>query len=143
MTTHAETEAAACELHRLVAAGAILTLPAVPLTRVLIGECRVLSPAHVAIFPAFGDQASDLKSLHFDDLRLQPYGVTFYKNGAIQAFVAAIREARVEDPDDYCVAWSLWQELHPLRQDLIDEAFDQLDARAPLARPARAMAAGL
>lgn len=143
MTTCADTDAATCELHRLIAAGAILTLPGVPLTRILIGECRLLEPSRVAFFPAFGDKVSDLKSLRFDSLRVHPYGVTFYEEGSVRAFVAAIREARVEDPDDYCVAWSLWQELHPLRQDMIDEAFDQLETAAPLPRPARTRTAGL
>lgn len=145
MTTcdETDTDAATCALHRLIAAGAILTLPGVPLTRILIGECRLLASSCLAVFPAFGDHVSDLKSVPFDSLRLQPYGVTFYQDGAIQAFVAAIREARVEDPDDYCVAWSLWQELRPLRQDLIDDAFEQLDSRPLAARPARSLAGGL
>ncbi len=143
MTTCADTDAATCELHRLIASGAILTLPGVPLTRILVGEGRLLDPACVAFFPAFGDQAADLKSLTFDSLRLHPYGVAFYRQGVVQAFVSAIREARVEDPDDYCVAWSLWQELHPLRQDLIDAAFARLDSSAPAPRLARPLAAGL
>lgn len=143
MTVQADSETATCELHRLVAGGAILTLPGVPLTRILIGECRLLDESRVAVFPAFADRADDLKTLHFDSLGVHPYGVAFSKEGAVQAFVAAIHEARVEDPDDYCVAWSLWQELHPLRQELIDEAFDEADTPAPALRLARAAAAGL
>ena len=108
---------------QMAAAGSILTLPGVPLQRVLVGELRWLDSDALIYFPAFGSTLADASVLRFDALEIHPVGVCFLRLGQIRAFLAPIEKSAVEDPDDYRVAWSLWREVLPLRRALIDEAF--------------------
>ena len=47
----------------------------------------------------------------------------FHGAGRIAALLTPIEKSAVDDPEDYRVAWQLWQEVLPVRQKLIDRAF--------------------
>jgi hypothetical protein len=116
---------------RLVAGGAILTLPGAPLIRELVGEWRWLDERSVFVFPAFGDKPSDGRLLEFDEVQRQSFGVCFLNRGVIGGLLTSIERAGVEDPSDYSVAWKLWQEVWPLRRTLIEHAAELAGRRHP------------
>lgn len=108
----------------IVAEGAIVSLPAVPLERILVGELRWAGDDALLLFPAFGENPADARILWFDELRLHPAGVCLLEAGQTIALISSIDRAAVDDPDDYRVAWSLWREILPLRTRVIDQAFE-------------------
>lgn len=108
----------------LISKGAILTLPGAPLIRHLIGEVRWLSPTQVLVLSAFGETSADVLEVNFDDAEPHLAGVCFVQGNRVSAFLSLIENARVGDPDDYRVAWSLWQEVRPLRHALTAALFD-------------------
>lgn len=110
-----------CE--QLIDGGAILTLPAVPLERMLVGQLSWIRPGCVLAFPAFGEDVADVRPIVYDHLQSFPFGLAFGAGNRIRALLTPIEHAKVQDPADYRVAWSLWKEVHPMRRDLIDYLF--------------------
>ena len=107
----------------IVARGAIITLPGVPLRRTLVGALNFPRDGLAAVFPAFGERATDVQLLPYLELRVHAVGVCFMEGTQIRALLAPIEKSAVEDPDDYLVAWSLWMEVLPLRWPVIEQAF--------------------
>lgn len=126
---------------QIAASGGIITLPGVPLIRQLVGQLRWGGDHSVFWFTAFGDGEGDAHALRFDEIQVHPVGVCFVDRSGIVAFMAPIEKAAVEDPEDYRVAWKLWQEVVPMRQKVISDALIKLAARQCDVRypPARAV----
>lgn len=113
----AEAEALA---QHFVNGGAILTPSGCPVARFLVGHLALLDPQRIFWFTAYGDSTADGHVLEFDDARLaEPGGLTFLKDGRVAGCLSPIAQAGVDDPDDYRIAWQLWQEVAPLRGRLI------------------------
>jgi hypothetical protein len=81
-------------------------------------------------FTAFGDHQDDAHAISFDEVRVHPVGVCFVSNGGTAALLSPIEKAAVSDPEDYRVAWRLWQQVLPIRQRAIAESLEQLAAQA-------------
>jgi hypothetical protein len=111
---------------QIVATGAIMTLPGVPLVRQLVGHLQWVDEHRLFWFTAFGDTTADGHAVAFEEIQGHPVGVCFVAHGVIAAFLAPIDKAAVEDPEDYRVAWRLWQEVLPMRQQLINDALAKL-----------------
>jgi len=102
----------------LVRNGAVLTLAGAPLT--LVGHWEWLADGCVFCFPAFGDSERDARTIEFDETRdLGDAGICFLNARAIVGELTSVASARVDDPDDYRVAWQLWQQVKPLRMRFI------------------------
>jgi hypothetical protein len=107
----------------LFAAGTIATLSDEP-RPVLIGELQWVNDNQLALFVAHGDAPADAHQLTFDDAIVNPRGsVTFLRNKHVVGALHPIEEADVDDPDDYRIARQLWQEVAPLRRELIARCF--------------------
>jgi hypothetical protein len=122
---------------RVVGNGAIMTLPGCPILRSLVGHFVWLDPQRVFWFTAYGDTVADGHLLEFETTRASSAGVYFLNKGQVAACLTNIDEAGVDDPDDYRIAWQLWQEVAPLRSGLIEEACAQLTGE-----PWRSLGAG-
>lgn len=105
---------------RLVTAGAIMTLPGPRLEQQLVGYLEWLEPQRLFWFTAYGEALSDGHLLEFDTLQTHQRGITFSAGGRIVSLLTTIDHAGVDDPDDYRIAWQLWQEVAPLRRTLIE-----------------------
>lgn len=104
--------------------GAILFVCAEADAPYLVGDLRWPGDSAVSVFIAFGDGPRDVRHFVLDDLVLEPDGgVSFRCTERICARLQAIERARVDDPDDYRIAWQLWQQVAPLRQTLIDRSY--------------------
>lgn len=100
--------------------GAILTLAGIPPQHFLVGDFAWLGPRHIFWFVAHGDVEDDGRLLEFDELRVLPRErIVFTRDSSVIAHLGSIDEADVEDPDDYRVAWGIWQQVGPTRGDLI------------------------
>jgi hypothetical protein len=132
---------------RLVAAGAIMTLPEPPCGQHLVGYLEWLEPQRVFWFNAYGESAEDGHLLDFDALKvIEGRGIYLSSQGVIVSQLTPIDQARLDDPDDYRIAWQLWQEVVPLRRPLIETlctravrnvaAFDCLDGHPGPRSPA-------
>lgn len=113
----------------IVALGGVLTLAGVPLQRFLVGDLRWLGEHRMAWFTAFGDKAEDALVLDFDHLEVRPIGVCFIQDGAVVALLSQIEKSALEDPDDYRIAWQLWQDVRPLREGFMNAAFGSVATR--------------
>ena len=108
----------------MAAGGAIMTVAGVPAVRQLVGHLDWLDENRVFWFPAFGDKPQDGAVLAFSQATVVPTGICFLEREVIAGFLAPVATAAVEDPEDYAVAWRLWQQIKPLRQGLIAEALE-------------------
>lgn len=105
----------------MVAGGAILRTPGRP-PGDLVGEWRWQGDDGAFWFTAFGDAARDAHVLRFESFHSVPnLGVCFYRDGVVAATLSPIDATQLEDPDDYRVAWKLWQQVAPLRRGFIDQ----------------------
>ena len=112
---------AASAVHRLMTAGAIMTLFGSRPEQHLVGHLEWLGPERLFWFTAYGESVSDGHLLEFDALHArEDRGVFFSRGGSLVSSLTLIEEAEVEDPDDYRIAWQLWQEVAPLRRRLIE-----------------------
>ena len=113
---------------RLVQEGAIMTVPGRPDLPALIGDLR-WGEGCVCWFAAFGDSPRDAHRLEFTEAHaVQWHGICFLDGRVTAARLWTIDAAGVEDPDDYRVAWQLWQQVAPLRTALIEECYARLQA---------------
>jgi hypothetical protein len=109
---------------RVVAQGAIMTLPEPPVSRFLVGHFVWMDARRVFWFTAYGDSTADGHLLEFDEsLPNENLEISFLRNGRIVGQLTPIEQAGVDDPDDYRIAWQLWQEVAPLRAAMIDNSF--------------------
>jgi hypothetical protein len=105
----------------LVAAGAIMTLLQPRREQHLVGYLEWLEPHQLFWFTAYGENQSDGRLLKFDDAPLIQNSVIYFAyGGKVVSQLSSIDQAEVDDPDDYKIAWRLWQEVMPLRQTMID-----------------------
>lgn len=116
---------------QLVAAGAIMTQSAPDNGQHLVGHFDWLGSRRVFWFTAYGETLGDGHVLDFDAAHLvENVGLCFTRGAGVRSLLSPIEHARVDDPDDYRIAWQLWQEVEPLRRPLI------LACRAELLRAA-------
>lgn len=110
-------------IDRLFEDGMIATLSDEP-RPILIGELEWSDGAGLVLFTAHGDGPADVHQLIFDDVMINSRGsATFLRAGDVVGALHAIDDADVDDPDDYRIAWQLWQEIAPARRDLIARCF--------------------
>ncbi len=106
---------------RLVAKGAVLTLNGEASGPILVGEWTPLTSSRVFLFPAHGEEG-DEQILEFDRaVLLDTQIVGFIRGSDLVGQLAAISAAGLDDPDDYRVAWQIWQHVSPMMQEKIDQ----------------------
>ena len=111
---------------KLVQDGAIMTLPGQPGRQALIGDLRWCEGS-ICWFTAFGDSPGDAHRLDFTEAQtVQRHGIHFVNDCGATGYLSSIDAAGVEDPDDYRVAWQLWQQIAPLRTKLIEDSYARL-----------------
>lgn len=116
---------------QMVAVGAVITRPGTPLVRELVGALRWTGERELFWFTAFGEKPADGHLVAYDEIEIHSVGVCFVHGGAIAALLSTIEKAALDDPDDYRVAWRLWQEILPLREPLIRSVLDGLLQKRP------------
>ena len=125
---------APCALARagdLIEHGAILVLPDDPTASWLVGDACWVDDTSVMLFVAYGESPKDVRRLDFDRMACVREGrVEFSRAGRGIGTLSAIDQAGINDPDDYHIAWQLWQQVAPLRQKLIRACFDSIEAEA-------------
>lgn len=90
-------------------------------TQHLVGYLEWLEAGKLFWFTAYGEGSSDGHLLEFDALHvIEGRGLYFSREGKIVTQLTAIDQAKVDDPDDYRIAWQLWQEVVPLRRRMIE-----------------------
>lgn len=113
---------------RLFTLGAIAALTDEP-RPILVGEVEWMDDTNLFVFAAHGDAPADAHRLTFDDAVINSRGsVTLLRDEHVVGVLHAIDDADVDDPEDYRIAWQLWQEVAPLRRELIDRCFEALQA---------------
>lgn len=113
----------------LCASGAIASLTGEP-RPILVGHLQWLSVHELLIFTAYGDAPSDAHLLQFDEAMVSEGGsITFLCRGHVAGAIHRIEEADVDDPDDYRIAWELWQEVAPLHRPLIERCFEAIQSK--------------
>lgn len=119
--------------------GAILTLASAPAQHFLAGEMRWHHDSGAFFFIAFGDGERDAHYLRIDALAADRDGsIRFFRDEEECAKLEEIAAAAVEDPEDYRIAWTLWQQVAPLQQALVDRCFAALAARCDAPAPSSA-----
>jgi hypothetical protein len=112
---------------RLVAQGAILTVWNSPASHYLVGELRWIDAHRLFWFTAHGDRPEDGHVLEFDRAdACDPATIHFFLRRKRVALLSNIPQAQVDDPEDYTVAFALWQQVAPCTRALIDRAHDAL-----------------
>lgn len=111
---------------QIVAVGAVMTRPDGPLVRELVGALRWTGERELFWFAAFGEKPADGHLVPFDEIEIRSVGACFVRAGIIVGLLSPIEKAALDDPDDYRVAWRLWQEILPLREPLIRSVLDGL-----------------
>jgi hypothetical protein len=92
-------------------------------TPILVGDFRWEEPGRINWFRAFGDRATDAASFSFDFARAEDARIVFRHSTGGEIELLAIDQAKLEDPDDYRVAWQIWQHVGPLHRRLIETAY--------------------
>jgi hypothetical protein len=106
----------------LTAAGAVLTVWNSPATQYLVGDFQWLDGDRIFWFAANGDTTDDGHVLRFDRAEQTDGHVRFFEREKLIALLSPIERAEVDDRDDYRVAWSIWQQVAPVRRELMAEA---------------------
>lgn len=120
-----DARAAAEKLYRN---GAILTFVGSPRTDVLLGDMRWADEDTVLFFVAYGEGPPDAWQLRFDSVVVEDdSSVSFSNEGRTMARLRRIEDADVVDPDDYRIAWQLWQQVVPLRRAVIERCYEALE----------------
>jgi hypothetical protein len=108
----------------LFAVGAVASLSSEPRPR-LIGDMQWLEGRELLIFTAYGDGPADVHCLRFDEALLNERGsIIFMCGGHVAGTIQCIEDSDVDDPDDYRIAWQLWQEVAPIYQPLIQRCYE-------------------
>ncbi|HVU33462.1 MAG TPA: hypothetical protein VHE61_08500 [Opitutaceae bacterium] len=104
----------------LAARGAIMHVIGQPALYYLVGSFAWLGPRHVFWFVAHGDAEVDGRVIEFDESQvLNRERIAFVRNRSVVAYLVSIENAGVEDPDDYHVAWQIWQQVAPAQSGFI------------------------
>ena len=104
---------------QLAGGGAVLTLPGASPKHFLIGELTWLEDDRLFWFPAHGD-AGDERVLAYDELHvIENHTVSVLHEGRPVCRLSSIEVSGVDDPDDYRVAWQIWQQVAPLQRKRI------------------------
>lgn len=112
----------------IASGGAIMTLAGSPVQHHLIGQLVWLEPNKLFWFTAHGDSPQDGHLLVFEDsCAVANRWICFFHSGRLVGCLSAIRAAGVADPDDYLIAWQLWQEVAPMRAKLIRNCVAQFE----------------
>lgn len=107
--------------NRLATRGAVLAVWHSPPECFLVGELRWIDSHRLFWFTAHGDREDDGHVLEFDSVEfLAPDRVQFFQQGKRVGLLTDIRGAAVEDPEDYAVAFALWQQVEPRTRPLIE-----------------------
>ena len=121
-----EGRAAAEALYR---EGAIAALPG-ETAAMLVGDLRWRDAGGVLLFAAYGDGPGDARLVCFDQtVQDDANSVSFVHEGHVAATLRRIETAAVDDPEDYRIAWQLWQQVAPLRSGVIDRCYATLEQR--------------
>jgi hypothetical protein len=117
---------------RLAVEGAIMTVYNSPGGSYLVGSLRWAADGapRVLFFAANGDGVEDGHELCFDTVEPADTGLRFFHGGKIVGTLLPIDAAAVDDPDDYRVGWSIWQQVAPLKQRFVSALFDRLENQA-------------
>lgn len=108
---------------RLAAEGAVLEVWNSPSRSFLVGELQWMDPNRLFWFTAHGDRVEDGHVLDFDFACCADDGnVQFFRSGRLVGKLTGIAAANVEDPEDYTVAFSLWQQVAPRTHSLIERS---------------------
>ena len=107
----------------LAASGAVMTVWNSPAEHYLVGDFSWIDANKIFWFAANGDTRADGHVLEFEEVETGSDGrVRFLREGILVGLLSPIERADVEDPDDYRVAWQIWQQVAPARHALIAEA---------------------
>jgi hypothetical protein len=104
------------ECMRLAAAGAIMTVQGNPDQHLLVGYFEWIGSNRVFWFNANGSDDHDANVLEFDRVSLATGEIGFVRAGRLAGCLVAIDAARVDDRDDYRIAWQIWQQVAPMQQ---------------------------
>lgn len=103
----------------------------------LVGDFSWIGANRVFWFTAHGDREDDGHVLEFDRAEfLDGKGVEFLTDGKRVALLTEIARAPVEDPEDYSVAFSLWQQVAPRTRPLIQRSRARFEIHELLPPPA-------
>ena len=122
-TSPARLDVVSAEAHcrRLAAAGAIMTVPGNPDRRFLVGHFEWLASNRIFWFNANGSDDGDANVLEFDRVTGAADEIGFIRAGKLVGHLVPIETARVADPDDYRIAWQIWQQVAPMLQAKIQQ----------------------
>jgi hypothetical protein len=113
----------------LVARGAVLTVWNSPPRHFLVGELCWIDANRLFWFTAHGDREDDGHILEFDRAEfIDGHGVQFFRDAKRVGLLTDIAAADVDDPEDYSVAFALWQQVFPRTRLLIERARSQFEA---------------
>ncbi|PTX92683.1 hypothetical protein DB354_15285 [Opitutus sp. ER46] len=99
-----------------------------PTRTFLVGSFRWIDAHRVFWFTAHGDRLDDGHVLEFDAAEIvDGGGVQFLAAGRRVGVLIAIGCAQLDDPEDYQVAFSLWQQVAPCTRALIERSCAQFD----------------
>jgi hypothetical protein len=117
---------------QLAAKGAVLHVWNSPVRCFLVGELQWIDLNRMFWFTAHGDREDDGHVLEFDRAEfIDGEGVQFFRRGSRVGLLTAIGTAAVDDPEDYSVAFSLWQQVAPCTRPLIERARERFECGEP------------
>jgi hypothetical protein len=118
--------------HQLATEGAIITVCHSPCATYLVGSLRWASDGsrRLLFFAANGDGPDDGHELHFDTVTQTDAGLQFIRRDEVVGTLVPIDSAPVEDPDDYRVGWSIWQQVAPAKARFISGLLDRMEVRS-------------
>lgn len=113
----------------LAAQGAIMTIGGSPAQHFLVGDFGLVGPHHVYWFAGNGDTSADAHLLEFEEMHREGNQVHFLVSGQRVAAIAAIDDTDVDDPDDFLIAWQIWQQVAPVRRALLERSREECATR--------------
>jgi hypothetical protein len=118
--------------HQLAADGAIITVCHSPCVAYLVGSLRWANDGsrRLLFFAANGDGPDDGHELSFDAVEQTEAGLRFTRGDKVVGTLLPIGAAEVDDPDDYRVGWSIWQQVAPAKARFVASLLDRMEARS-------------
>lgn len=95
---------------RLIAAGAILTLPGVPLIRRLVVDAQWSGERDVTVLTCGEDLCIRSANIHFDRLGVHSFGVALEQGDGVLAVLTSIDKAAVPNPQEFHRLFQRWRE---------------------------------
>lgn len=113
----------------LAARGAVLKVWNSPARHFLVGDLSWIDSNRMFWFTAHGDREDDGHLLEFDRAEVMDgEGVQFFNAGKRVGLMTEIGRSDVDDPEDYSVAFALWQQVAPRTRPLIERARGKYDS---------------